>query len=103
MSDEIIPPVLVDGAAFARLRACYDSDTPVEFDTLLSICIGLIETDVPVVVHPGAFDVFAPGVFGPDPVTVPLRDAPGGAVIGRATVDPDGSFVAEVEDPCAGL
>lgn len=43
-------------------------------------------------------DVIMPGAFGTEPQTVPLKDAPGGNVIGTATVYRDGSMDAEITD-----
>lgn len=56
------------------------------------------DTDEPVLAfHPGPFDVIMPGAFGTEPVEVPMKEAPGGNVIGTATVYPDGTASCEID------
>lgn len=47
----------------------------------------------------GYNEVIAPGAFGDQPVTVPLRFGQNGPVIGTATVSPDGQMTADVWTP----
>jgi hypothetical protein len=44
----------------------------------------------------GYREIIAPGAFGDEPKTVPLRFGQGGPIIGTATVNPDGTVTAAV-------
>jgi hypothetical protein len=44
----------------------------------------------------GYSEIIAPGAFGDEPKTVPLRAGQGGPIIGTATVNPDGSITTKI-------